>query len=66
MALFSLESFVSNPTLKQFDCCRKDVLCIIAAHYDIPVSKPLVKKELKSIILGGLVDRGVVLLSDPE
>ncbi len=67
MALFSLESFVSNPTLKHFDSCKKDDLCVIAAHYDITMFKSLVKRvKLKSIILNGLVDKGMLLLAGPE
>lgn len=66
MAMFNLENFVNTPTLEQFDICRKDDLCVIAAHYDITVSKSLVKQELKSIILSGLVDKSVFLKAGTE
>ena len=30
MALFSLDSFVNTPTIKQFDSCKKDDICMTA------------------------------------
>lgn len=61
MAAFDLNKFVANPTLSQFDKCSKDDLCVIAIaeYYGISVSRSLVKRELKTVILNGLVSKGV-------
>lgn len=37
MAAFDLNTFVSNPTLSQFDKCRKSDLHELAEYYDVPV-----------------------------
>ncbi|XP_013856405.1 uncharacterized protein LOC106512295, partial [Austrofundulus limnaeus] len=59
MAQFSVEDFLSDPTVKQFDVCRKDDLCAIASHYGITVSKTMLKSELKSLVFSSLVEKGV-------
>ncbi len=64
MAGFDLEAFISAPTLEQFDKCRKDDLISIAAHYQIPVLKQQLKREIKNIVLQKLVELGV--LAVPE
>lgn len=59
MVAFDINAFVSNPTLSQFDKCRKSDLCEIAEHHCIPVSSSLAKAELKAVLLDGLVSKGV-------
>ena len=60
MAVFSIEEFVAHPTLSQIDGCRKDDLCTIAEYYGISVSRSLIKKKLKAVLLQGLVERGIL------
>lgn len=57
MDLFDLEGFVHSLTLDKFDKCQKDDLCLIADYFSISVTKSLVKRELKAIVLDGLVTR---------
>ncbi len=38
-------------------------MCEISEYYGIPVSSSLAKKELKAVLLGGLVSNGVFLLA---
>lgn len=57
---------MENPTLEQFDRCRKYDLCAIAAHYDIPVSRYLMKHKVKYIVLTGLMEQGVFPLEGSE
>ncbi len=64
MAGFDLEAFISAPTLEQFDKCRKDDLISIAAHYQIPVLKQQLKREIKNIVLQKLVELGVLALPE--
>ena len=59
MAAFDLEEFVANPTLGEFEKCRKAELFAIAAHYGISVATSLLKRELKLILLSGLTSKGV-------
>lgn len=56
MAAFNLDGFVANPTLGQFDNCRKKDLCVIA-KYGIPVLSSFVKRELKVVILNSLIEK---------
>lgn len=46
MALFDLQAFVASPSMEVFEKCQKDDLLEIAAHFDVPVSRSLVKKEI--------------------
>ncbi|XP_058610941.1 uncharacterized protein LOC131526610 [Onychostoma macrolepis] len=62
MADFDLDTFVSAPTVEQFDKCRKDDLMCIAAHFKIAVSKQRLKKEIKSTVSQRLVELGVLEL----
>ena len=62
MARFHFGSFVSSPTLEWLDGCQKDDFCLIATHYNIPVSKNLLKSDLKVSVVDGLVDQGLLTL----
>lgn len=61
MAAFDLNTFVSNPTLSQFDKCKKK-LFEIAAHYNILVPASLAKAELRAVLLDGLIGKGIFSL----
>ena len=60
MAVFSIKEFVAHPNLSQIDGCRKDDLCTIAEYYGMSVSRSLIKKKLKAVLLLGLVERGIL------
>ncbi|XP_058254433.1 uncharacterized protein LOC131358974 [Hemibagrus wyckioides] len=67
MATFDLQAFVSAPSLECLDNCRKDNLLEIAAHFELPVPRQLVKKEIKRLILEKLVELHLLGPSvDPE
>lgn len=51
---FDLESFLENPSLEHIDKCQIDDLVVIA--------KPILKKDLKSLVLGKLVELEVIML----
>lgn len=62
MSLFSLEVFLANPTIEQIDRCRKDDLILIANHFSITLSKQLLKRELKALIVGELAEQDILVL----
>lgn len=64
MADFDLNSFVSSPTIEQLDNCRKDHLIRVAEHFKIKVNKQQLKREIKSVVVKGLVELGVLVLAD--
>ena len=62
MASFDLESFLGNLSLDQINKCRKDHLVEIAVHFSVPLVKSILKKELKTLIIGKLVELGLIVL----
>lgn len=62
MAAFDLNTFVCNPTLSQFDKCKKSDLFEIAVHYNILVPAYLAKAELRGVLLDGLIGKGIFSL----
>lgn len=46
---FSLQTFIDNPTVEQFDGFRKDYLLSIASHFQIPVSRQVSEIELDGV-----------------
>lgn len=62
MSAFDLEAFLFNPTLSQTDNCRKDDLAQIANHFGISHPKQLLKKELKALVVGKVMEMEIVLL----
>lgn len=60
MATFDLNSFIKQPSLEGLKKCRKDDFFHIAQHFEIPVSKTALKRDLKACLTAGLIDRGVV------
>ncbi|XP_073807553.1 uncharacterized protein [Danio rerio] len=59
MALSNVEAFLNNPSLEQFDKCRKDELFKIAEHFQISISRQFLKKTIKKILYDHLVEIGV-------
>lgn len=64
--MFDLESFVATPTLDQLDSCCKDDLAKIADHFSIIFSKTILKRDLKALIIGKLVEMEVLVLPLPS
>ncbi|KAL3065650.1 hypothetical protein OYC64_015747 [Pagothenia borchgrevinki] len=62
MAYFDLESFLVCPSYEQLDQCRKDYLFEIAQHFSFTVSKQMLKKDLKALVVDELVERGLLVL----
>lgn len=62
MADFDLDSFISAPTVEQLDLCRKDDLLKVAEHFNIPVNKQQLKRDIKNCIVQHLGELGVLLL----
>ncbi|XP_076608401.1 LOW QUALITY PROTEIN: uncharacterized protein LOC143333911 [Chaetodon auriga] len=61
-AMFDLESFLDTPTLEQLNSCGKDELAEIADHFSLTYSKSMLKRDLKALIIGKLVDMEVLVL----
>lgn len=53
--VFQLEKFLENPNIEQLDKCKVDDLMVVAAHVHVSFVKPILKKDLKSIVLLKLV-----------
>ncbi len=64
MAAFDLDDFIKQSSIEKLTNCRKDDLFVIAQHYEIFVSRKLLKKDAKAGLLAGLIEKGV--LSDAE
>ncbi len=60
MATFDLNEFVNQPSAAVLEMCRKDDLFLISQHFEIPVSKTLLKKDLKACLLAGLISKNVL------
>ena len=62
MSTFDLDIFVADPTLAQFEGCRKADLRVIAGHYNISVPSALGKSEYKAALLLELMKQKVFSL----
>ncbi len=49
--------FIENPSLDLIEKCHKDDLLVIADHFQISVNRQLLKREIKSAVLTGLVEQ---------
>lgn len=58
---FSLQTFIDNPCFEKLSACRKDDLICLAAHYDIPIVKSALKKDIKKVLVEGLVELEVIV-----
>jgi hypothetical protein len=61
MTLFNLQTFVENPSVELFERCRKDDLLSVAAHFQIPVVKQALKREIKNVVWNRLVELQVLV-----
>lgn len=59
---FSLDSFLSNPSYNGLIHCRKDELAQIAGHCSLTYPKPILKKDLRILGLGKLVEQRLITL----
>lgn len=64
MEMFSLQNFVTNPSLEQINSSRKQDLLLIADHYKIVVSKQGLKRDIKSKLLQHLCELNVLPMSN--
>ncbi len=58
MATFDLNEFLNQPSAAVL--CWKDDLFLISQHFEIPVSKTLLKKDLKACLLAGIICKNVL------
>ncbi len=58
MATFDLNEFLNQPS--DAVLCWKDDLFLISQHLEIPVSKTLLKKDLKACLLAGIICKNVL------
>ncbi|GAA6090915.1 uncharacterized protein LOC107724040 [Tachysurus ichikawai] len=66
MVVFELQAFLSAPSLERLDECRKDNLLEIAAHFEMSLSRQLLKREIKKLVVEKLVELHVLSLTvDP-
>ena len=65
MAQFDLDSFLASPSLTLIDSYRKDDLVQIANHFSLTYPKQILKKELKALVVGKLVELGFIEVSVP-
>ena len=64
MSLFDLESFFAKPSIIQIDGCRKDDLAKMASHLSISHPKQILKRELKALVVGKLVELKLLVLPE--
>ncbi len=60
MATFDLNVFLNQPSAAVLETCRKDDLFLISQYFEIPVSKTLLKKDLKACLVAGLISKNVL------
>ncbi|XP_039896814.1 uncharacterized protein LOC120739179 [Simochromis diagramma] len=61
--VFALSAFLSNPSWEELNVCRKHDLFAIAAHFELNVSRQMVKEDLKTAVSNKLVDEGLLPVS---
>lgn len=57
MAQFDIKLFLNTPGVEQLDLCHSDDLLEIGAHFGVPVSRHMLKKDVKRL----LVEQGILL-----
>ena len=60
MSQFDLDSFLASPSLSLINCCRKDELAQIANHFSLIYPKQVLKRDLKALVVGKLVELGLI------
>ena len=63
-ACFELDHFLDDPTWEQLDGCRKVDLETIAAHFSMAVPKPVLKKDLKSLVVERCLEEGILVVPE--
>uniref|UniRef100_A0A3B3WC71 SCAN box domain-containing protein n=1 Tax=Poecilia mexicana TaxID=48701 RepID=A0A3B3WC71_9TELE len=64
---FNLEHFLANPSLELIHSCRKCELLQIVEHFKLQVPKQVLKRDLKALVVGRLMETGVIKEPDlPE
>lgn len=61
--VFNLSAFLSSPSWEELHVCRKHDLFAIAAHFELNVSRQLVKEDLKTAVSNKLVEEGLLPVS---
>ncbi|XP_039894583.1 uncharacterized protein LOC120737796, partial [Simochromis diagramma] len=61
--VFTLSAFLSNPSWEELNVCRKHDLFAIAAHFELNVSRQMVKEDLKTAVSNKLVEEGLLPVS---
>ncbi len=64
LADFDLNSLVSNTTIEKLNTFRKDDLICVAEHFQIKINRQQLKRDIKSVVLKGLEELGVLALAD--
>ena len=64
MAQSVLTQFVENPFLVLLNSCSKEDLFVVAARYNIQVSRQLLKAELREVVVSELVRLGVFVVEE--
>ncbi len=62
MAEFNLGSFLANPSYNSLTSCRKDGLAQIADHFSLTHSKQILRRDLRALVLGKLVEQELIML----
>lgn len=57
---FNIDEFTAHPSLELLNACKKEHLLIIADLFKISVSKQSKKQVLKSDLIAGLSEKGVL------
>lgn len=57
---FVLETFLESPSLEKLNNCRVDDLTEIAVHFNVSFAKPILKRDLKTLVLVKLVELGLI------
>ncbi|MEQ2205538.1 hypothetical protein XENOCAPTIV_002442 [Xenoophorus captivus] len=64
---FSLGHFLAAPSIELINSCRKCELLQIVDHFKLQVPKQILKCELKALLVGKLMEAGVIRAPDlPE
>ena len=56
----NVDGFVSNPSREAFETCCKADLVLVAQHFGIDIGNFKLKREIKPVVLEGLVQQGVL------